>query len=68
MKYLFSKMYLVNKWKDLQQDTCEICVLMPRISSFNFMKVFLECPWDFTTFFSLLLISSTGGRALVALL
>ena len=61
-------MYVVNKLKYLQQDTCEICVLMPRISSFSFMRVFLECPWDFTTFFSLLFISSTGGRALAALL
>lgn len=41
---------------------------MPCISSFKFMMVFLECSWDFTTFFSLLLISSTGGRALAALL
>ena len=32
------------------------------------MKVFLERPWDFTTSFSLLLISSTSGRALAALL
>lgn len=61
-------MCVANKLKDLKQDTCEICVLIPFISSFNFMKVFLERPWELTAFFSFSLMSRTGGRALAALL